>query len=84
MFATSKVLPLVMQLGNYLKTGVDHYATVKASGVAIDADLLSIYLHAQMSSWDPVLSGNHLIDEPTRAAAARFLAGVAVNVAGVK
>jgi hypothetical protein len=80
----AKILPLVTQLGNYLKEGVEHYTMLKASGVSIDADLLAAWLGGRMSAWDPKLSGRSLLDDPTREAAARFLAGIAINFVGAK
>jgi hypothetical protein len=74
-------LPLIKKLGEYLKVGVDHYADLRAAGSVVDVDIISMYLDDKMSGWNPVLSGKNLLDAPTRAAAARFLAGVAVNFA---
>jgi hypothetical protein len=38
-----------------------------------------MFLENKMASWDPKLNRKSLLDSETRSAAARFLAGVAVN-----
>lgn len=76
-----KLLPVVMQLGEYLKMGIDHYATLKDLSPAQRTDALTGFLVQKLSTWDPTVSGRHLMDEETRYAAARFLAGVATNLA---
>ena len=75
----SQFLPLVSQLGAYLKTGIDHYADLRAAGEDADPDIIAFFLHAKMADWNPKASGKSLLDPETRTAAARFLAGVAVN-----
>lgn len=77
MFA--KFLPLVKQLGIYLKMGMDHYADLRAAGEAASPEIVAFFLQEKMESWDPQVAGESLLDEPTRAAGARFLAGVAVK-----
>lgn len=79
MVAFSKFLPLVTQLGNYLKMGLDHYAVLKTTGQEAGPDIVAAFLEAKMQAWQPKLSGKDLLDDETRHAAARFLAGVAVN-----
>lgn len=75
------LLPLVMKLSEYLKEGFEHYAALLAAGQKPSPDLIALYLAAKMASWDPQVTGKHLLDEETRHAAARFLAGVAFNLA---
>ncbi len=77
MFA--KFLPLVKQLGTYLKMGMDHYADLRAAGEDASPEIVAFFLQEKMESWDPQVAGESLLDEPTRAAGARFLAGVAVK-----
>lgn len=79
MIPNTKFLPLVIQLGNYLKAGLDRYADLKNVGDEAGPDAIAAYLASQMAGWDPVLNGTKLLDDDTRFAAARFLAGVAVN-----
>ena len=75
----SQFLPLVSQLGNYLKTGIDYYADLRAAGNDAGPDIIALYLDEKMSGWDPKAAGKSLLDPETRTAAARFIAGVAVN-----
>lgn len=82
MIPDTKFLPLVIQLGQFLKAGMDHYAAVKMAGQLAGPDAVAAYLDMKMSTWDPVLSGKKLLDPDTRKAAARFLAGVVVNFVG--
>jgi hypothetical protein len=78
----TKLLPLVTQLGSYLKLALDYYADAKAAGLIVDADSVAIFLRVKLDSWDPQVNGKPLLDDATRNAAARFLAGVAVNFVG--
>lgn len=83
MFSFSKVLPLVTELGKYLQMGVEFYAEQKKSGKPVDPDVVAAMLRMKISGWDPKIGKSSLLDDPTRDAAARFLAGVACNLTGV-
>lgn len=78
----AKFIPLVSQLGNYLKLGIDHYADLRAAGQEAGPELVAAFLRVKLDDWDPKANGKTLLDDPTRDAAARFLAGIAVNFAG--
>lgn len=78
----SKLLPFVTQLGRYLKMAIDHYADLRAAGKDAGPEIISLFLQDKLQSWDPQVNGKSLLDDPTRHAAARFLAGVAINFAG--
>jgi hypothetical protein len=78
----AKFFPLVSQLGQYLKMGMDHYAYLRAAGQSADPDIVAFFLREKLASWNPKLGSKELLDDSTRDAAARFLAGVAVNAAG--
>lgn len=80
-FQAAALLPLVMKLGDYLKVGFEHYVSLKASGTTMSPDMLAAFICMQMSSWNPDFQSKKLLDDETRMAAARFLAGVAVNLA---
>ena len=80
-FQAAALLPLVMKLGDYLKVGFEHYVALKASGTNMTPDMLSAFIAMKMSSWNPDFQGKKLLDDETRQAAARFLAGVAMNLA---
>ena len=79
-FSTAKLLPLVGQLGTYLKMGADHYADLRQAGTEAGPDVVAVFLHSKMDEWNPEWQGNDLLDDPTKEAGARFLAGVAVNL----
>ena len=74
------LLPLVTQLGDHLKTAFEHYVALKASGVSVNTETLAGFLLVKMASWNPTAGGKTLLDDDTREAAARFLAGVAINL----
>jgi hypothetical protein len=78
------VIPLVKKLGDFLKVGADHYVTMRASGIEPDADMIALFLVMKMEDWNPQVRGKHLMDDDTRAACARFLAGVAFNFAATQ
>lgn len=80
-FRTSQIIPLVSALGKYLQQGMDEYVKLKSTGNVVDAERLAIYLEHQMSSWNPKIKKVTLLDDDTRKAGARFLAGVAVAIA---
>ena len=78
----ARLMPLVSKVGFYLKEGADHYADLRGAGVEAGPEVVSLYLNEKMKTWKPEVQGKELLDDPTRAAAARFLAGVAVNFVG--
>ncbi len=82
MMKLKKFLPLVMQLGTYLKVGIDHYADLRSTGKEANTEIIAAFLHMKMGDWNPTINSKEILDEDTRSAAARFLAGVAVNFAG--
>jgi len=75
------MLPLVSKLGEYLKEGFEHYALLLASGQRLTPEMLAVFLSMKMANWNPQMNGKPLMDDDTRQAAARFLAGVAINMA---
>jgi hypothetical protein len=80
-FSRTKLIPLIMKLGDYLKKGFDHYTQLKIAGSEVDVDLLTAFISRQMDSWNPKMGKKILLDPETKIAAARFLAGVAFNLA---
>jgi hypothetical protein len=80
-FTPTSILSLVPQLGAFLKQAVDHYATLRAAGKDASVEVVTVYLCLRMADWDPKISGVSLVDSETRQAGARFLSGVAVNIA---
>jgi hypothetical protein len=82
MVSMTKLLPLVTQLGNYLKMGADHYSDLRSAGKEAGPEVIAMYLRLKLDSWDPKLNNKSLLDDETKDAASRFLAGVACNFAG--
>lgn len=78
-FSTTALLPLVMQLGTYVKAAADHYANLREIGKNPDPDLIAAFIKVKLDEWDPKLQGKTLLDEATRSAGSRFLAGLVVN-----
>ena len=79
MIGLTKFLPLAKQLAEYLKMGMDHYATLKMAGEVAGPDAVALYLSEKMKVWNPEVNGVPLLDDGTREAAARFLAGVSIQ-----
>jgi hypothetical protein len=80
-FNKAKLFPLVIKLGDFLKEAFDQYAIIRGSGIEPDADMLAAFIHIQIKSWEPRLSGKPLLDDETREACARFVGGIAFNLA---
>lgn len=74
------LLPSLMQLRGFLDKGIAYASAVsETSGPATPATVAA-HLEIMMRSWNPRLSGTYVIDDETRKAAARFIAGIAVNL----
>ena len=86
-FDVSKFSPevrtILTALKGYLDEGQSYAATLMNEGRAVDPDVVAAYLAKRMGSWDPTVNGGKLLDDATRHAGARFLAGVAVNLVTV-
>jgi hypothetical protein len=80
-FNKMKMLPLVAKLGEYLKIGFEYYPLLESADLEQKTELLNFYLSEKMADWNPQINGKVLLDDETRAAASRFVAGVAVNLA---
>lgn len=78
----AKFIPLVSQLGSYLKLGIDHYADLRAAGKEAGPEVIAAFIRIKLEDWHPKANGKPLLDDPTRDAAARFLAGIVVNFSG--
>jgi hypothetical protein len=72
-------MPHLTKIGTYLKLGADHYADLRSAGDDASPEIIAAFLQLKMMDWDPAIAGKKLLDDDTRAAAARFLAGLAVN-----
>jgi hypothetical protein len=81
MFGVSPaILTMLKQMNDYLQKAIKRAAVEKASDQVPDADEMAAWLNEQMTGWEPEIKGRKLADAQTRAAAARFLSGVAVNL----
>lgn len=80
MIELGKLLPLISQLGTYLKMGADHYADLRSSGKDAGPEVVAFFLEEKMRAWNPEIAGKPILDDATRSAGARFLAGVAINI----
>lgn len=74
-------LPMVSAIRGFLEQGTRYARTLQTDGHPVDPDVVALFLTAHMSAWDPQIAGVSVTDPATRIAGARFLAGVAVNVA---
>jgi hypothetical protein len=76
-------LKLAPELGNLLNKGMEFYKTSLDLGEPATVDAVALFIERASGSWNPVVSGQTFLDDPgTRRAGARFLAGIAVRVAG--
>jgi|TARA_R110002012_G_scaffold133799_1_gene287002 hypothetical protein len=74
------ILPALMQLRGFLDKGIAYGAAVRDTSGAASPVTVAAHLEIMMRAWNPRLSGTSVIDDETRKAAARFLAGIAVNL----
>jgi hypothetical protein len=79
-FDKTALFPLVLKLGEYLKKAYDHYLQLKIAGSDIDVETLTMFVQIQIATWNPQYKGKAVLDDATRKAAARFIAGVAKNM----
>ena len=80
MFSGVVLLPLVARLGDFLRSAGEQAKRALASGSVVAPDVIAAALEREMVGWKPTINGREVLDAETRRAAARFLAGVAVNV----
>lgn len=78
-----KLIPHLTPLGNILSAAFRHYVMLKEAGQEASVEILTVYLHEKMAGWAPKVGDTELLDEPTREAGARFLAGIVVKAGGL-
>ena len=83
-FDASAMIPLVAKLGQFLRSGFDQYVVLRGSGIEPSPEMVSAFLETKMYSWNPRIKGKEVLDDETRAACARFLGGVAFNIASAQ
>ena len=74
----ASLLPALMRLREYLEEGFAQAVRLQMRG-GLSVENVTAFLAYKMADWDPKLSGIRVMDEDTRAAGARFLAGIATN-----
>ena len=72
---------LLPRLGVLLSSAWEKYHALRAAGIEVTPDVLATYLGGQASDWRPKVSGVEILDDATREAGVRFLAGVAFRLA---
>ena len=81
--SAASLIPLLSQMGSYFKMGLDHYAALRAAGGTITPDALAVVIYLKMAPWEPKIGGRAVLDDGTREAASRLLAGLIINMTGV-
>ena len=74
------LIPLLAKMGDYFKLGVNHYADLRSAGATANADILAAFMQTKMSDWNPIVAGKTALDDETKAAGARLLAGLIINL----
>jgi len=82
---TFQMLPLAKSLLEFLQNGVNVGTIIfDEQGITIDVDRarqqIADKLVVQMKDWKPEYQGKELLDDQTRMAGARFLAGVSISL----
>ena len=77
----AKIIPLVTQLGTYLKAGMDHYSDLRAAKEVADPEVVAAFVRVKIDAWHPEVAGRSVLDDATKDAGARFIAGIACNLA---
>tara|TARA_A100001035_G_C27485697_1_gene365274 strand:+ start:165 stop:440 length:276 start_codon:yes stop_codon:yes gene_type:complete len=80
-FDASALIPLVAKLGKFLRGGFDQYVQLRGSGVEPTPEMIAMFVEMKMADWNPKVKGKDLLDPETRSACARFVGGVAYNIA---
>lgn len=83
MISTAQILPLLGKLGGYLKEAAEHLAQMQKVGQGTTPEVLAAFVEDRMAGWDPDVKGVKILDPGTRAAAARLLAGIAINTSRI-
>lgn len=80
-FNAASLLPLAARLGELIAQAITRYGELRAAGLEVTPDVLAAFVLVQMIGWNPQVMGRTVLDDETRTALARFLAGVAFNLA---
>ena len=71
---------LAPKIASLLKEASAAYSAIKESGEEPSPEMISFLLLAKMDGWNPTVKGVAVLDEDTKSAGARFLAGVGCNL----
>lgn len=81
-FNPAALLPLGIKLGELVRSGIEQYTVLRASGGEVTADALAAFVLVKMEGWVPTVGGRRVLTDPdTRSAFARALAGIAFDIA---
>lgn len=75
-------MPLMGYLSKLVTQASEHYEARKKGGVMVSPEALAAFIESKAQGWDPEIRGKKALDPATRAAGARFVAGVVINVSG--
>mgnify|MGYP007082050570 CR=1 FL=1 len=79
-FSPTMLIGIAPKLADLLKVAIGHYGELRAAGGTVTPDALAFYLAGRVEDWHPAILGKPVMDDETRAALCRFLAGVAYNL----
>lgn len=68
------------RIATFFKEASVIYASMQEGDVEPTPDLVAMMLEMKMADWNPKVKGVSLLDEDTKAAGARFLAGIACRI----
>lgn len=77
---TAALLPALGEMREFLVLAVDAVEQNLERGNRPTPDAVANYLTAKMQRWEPKVHGIPMLDDATRQAGARFLAGIACNL----
>ena len=80
MFSKAAFLPIGVALADFLSQGMEEYKRYLKEDLQLSPETLSVYLAVQMREWHPTIRGKAILDDTTKKAGARFLAGVIFNM----
>lgn len=64
----------------FFKEASATYGAMAESGEAPSPDMLAMLVLAKMEGWNPKVRGTNVLDDETKAAGARFLAGIVCSI----
>ena len=83
-FKTFALLPIAKSLFEYLEMAIDHGLVYSDEHhICIDGKLMKTHIAEKvldgMKNWTPIFNGIEVLDEETKEAGSRFLAGIAYS-----